>query len=348
MLRAIFGFDHCLKYTNPAANATFADWWSANSWDGAGLGLNLNQCAVDQDGWLAAYTNNTNQIVTFSTKGYVPANPTKITIGFRIKTLVAYGNSHSIIHLGSLDSPQDLTTYLFLAGSSGAPWLTGIGKEFYAELTYDFAAGTVAGLIDGVAIAPYTPPALPAAIKTSWAAGNGLVNFRLGSSTTGRYAIKDVYLIDAVAGDGMVGPIGPQRMYPVVPDTAAGTGWTVSSGSGTVLDALLAAPPSTITANSPVNKAALTMSLKTLAPAGTKINAVSLGLNGNSLGDSPSVSKVELTQGSTTSAAKFVPLARGVQNFAPVGIYPKAPDGSAWTVSNIDATAIKLTPDTAA
>lgn len=348
MLRAIYGFDHCLKFPNPAAAGTFADWWSANSWDGAGLGLNLGQCAIDQDGWLGAYTNNTNQIVTFSLAGYVPANPTKLTIGFRIKTLVAYASSHSIIHLTAADTPQDIACYLFLAGSGSAPWLTGIGKEYYAEFTYDFAAGTVAGLIDGVAIAAYTPPAMAAANKAAWAAGNGLLNFRLGSSTSGRYAIRDVYVLDAVAGDGMTGPVGPQRMYPVIPDVATGTGWTVSSGVGTLLDALVAAPPSGVTANSPANKAPLTMSLKTTAPAGTKINAVSLGLNGYSQGDAASITKVEISQGATNLAAKFVPFQRGAQNFAPVGVYPKAPDGTAWSVSNIDATAIKLTPDTAA
>lgn len=347
MLRAIFGFDHCLKYTSPAAGATFADWWSANSWDGAALGTNLNQCAIDQDGWLGAYTNNTNQIVTFSAKGYVPVNPTKITLGFRIKTLVVYGGGHSIVHLGSVDYPVDIGCYLFLAGSSGAPWLTGVGKEYYVELTYDFAAGTVAGLVDNVPLATFTAPAMAAVIKTAWAAGNGHFNFRLGSSTTGRYAIRDVYLLDAVAGDGMVGPIGPQRMFPVVPDVATGAGWAASSGGGTVLDALNAAPPSTTTANSPGDKTPLNLSLSTTAPSGTRIGAVSLGLNGYSLGDGVSISKVELTQGGTTLAAKFLPLQRGAQNFTPVGIYPKAPDGTAWTAANIDATAVKITPDTA-
>lgn len=347
MLRAIYGFDHCLKYTNPAIGGTFADWWSTNSWDGAALGLNMQQCAIDQDGWLGAYTNSTNQIIPFITKGYVPVNPTKITIGFRIKMLAQYASSHSIIHLASGDSPQDIACYLFLAGLSGAPWLSVINKEYYVELTYDFAAGTVAGLVDSVAIASYTPPAMAAAIKTQWNAGNGCFNFRLGSSTTGRYAIKDVYLLDAVAGDGMVGPIGPQRMYPVIPDAAAGTAWTVSSGTGTVLDALLAAPPSTVTANSPADKAPLNLSLKTTAPAGTRFGALSLGMHGYSQGDGVSVNKVEISQGGTTLAAKFIPLQRGAQNFAPVGIYPKAPDGTTWTVANVDATAVKITPDTA-
>ena len=348
MLRAIHGFDHCLKFTNPAVNGTFTDWWSANSWYGAALGTNLNRMAVDQDGWVSGMSSSVDQIVPFALDGYVPANPTKVTFGFRIKTLSAYGNSHSIIHLGSTANPNDIGCYLFLAGPAGAPWLTGVGKEYYAELTYDFAAGTVAGFIDGVAIATYTPPALNATIKAAWMAGNGVVNFRLGNTLNARYAIKDVYVLDAVAGDGMTGPIGPQRMYPVFPDTATGAGWVPSTGSATLLDTLLAAPPATTTINSPADKTALNMSLKTTAPAGAKINAVVLGLNGLSLGDTASVSKVELIQGSATTGAKLAPLQRGAQNFAPVGIYPKAPDGTTWTVSNIDATAIKLTPDIAA
>ena len=347
MLRAIYGFDHCLKFTSPAVNATFADWWSANSWDGAALSANAARAAIDQDGWLGGYGSNIDQIITFNMTGYVPANPTKVTIGFRIKTLSAYAGQHSLVHLGSTTSPTDITTYLFMAGSAGAPWLGTAAAGYYAELTYDFVAGTVSAQIDGVAIANYTAAALSTAIKAAWAAGNGCVNFRLGNTLNARYAIKDVYILDAVAGDGMTTFIGPQRMYPVIPDSAAGAGWAVSAGSNTLLDTLLAAPPATTTVNSPADKTPLNMSLKTTAPAGTKITAVSLGLNGLSQGDNPSVSKVELSLGGTTLAAKFVPLQRAVQNFAPIGIYPKAPDGTTWTIANLDSTAIKLTPDTA-
>ena len=109
----------------------------------------------------------------------------------------------------------------------------------------------------------------------------------------------------------------------------------------------MAAPPSTVTANSPADKAPLNLSLKTTAPAGTRFGALSLGMHGYSQGDGVSVNKVEISQGGTTLAAKFIPLQRGAQNFAPVGIYPKAPDGTTWTVANVDATAVKITPDTA-
>lgn len=348
MLRAIIGTDNALKTTNPVVGATFADWWSTFGHPGMSVGTNINKVCVDQDGWISAMTNSADQIVPFSMNGYVPANPNKLTIGFRIKTLAVYANAHSIVHLNSGLIPNDISCYLFLAGPSGAPWLTGVGVEYYVELTYDFVAGTVATKVNGASLASYTPPAMSAAIKAQWVAGNGSIAIRLANSPGGRYAVRDIYVLDDVAGDGMTAPLGDQKMYPLYLDSAVGVDWVTSTGTGTLLDALLAPPPATTTANSPGSKSPLDMSLRTSAPSGTKVNGVQINLVGNSLGAGASTSKVEVSLNGSTSAAKFPTVPPATPTSTLVGLYSKAPDGTAWDTVKLDTAAVKLTPDTVA
>jgi hypothetical protein len=114
------------------------------------------------------------------------------------------------------------------------------------------------------------------------------------------------------------------------------------------MDALNAALPASTYVTSPNDKTPLVTSLKTTAPVGSRVSAVSLSLSGTSTGDGASTSKVELTQGGTTLPAKFVPVAKTITYGAPIGLYLKAPDGGDWDLAKIDATTLKLTPDTVA
>jgi hypothetical protein len=347
MLRAIFGTDLALKTTNPAvATVAFPDWWTLSGLPGAGQGTNIARCAIDQDGWLTAYSNGADQIVPIFLKGFVPNNPNKLTIGYRIRTAVAYTGSHSICHLTADTTPNDVACYMFLAGTAGAPWLTGVNTEYYVEHTYDFVTGVVSTLVNGAAIANYTAPAMVAGSKAAFVAGTGCLSFRLGTSAGGRYGIRDIYILDDVAGDGMTSPLGSQRMYPVQVDAAAGAGW-VAAGGGTIVDTLNAPYPSSNAVTSAADKTPLDTSLKHSIPVGFRINGVQLAIAGASLGDAASSTKVELTQGGTTLAAKFVSSPTGAATVAPVGLYTKAPDGTAWSLAKLDATAVKLTPDTA-
>jgi len=346
MLRAIFGTDNALKTTNPVvATVAFPDWWSTSGLPGAGQGTNIARCAIDQDGWISALSNGQDQMVPIFLNGLVPNNPNKLTIGYRIKTLVAYASAHSICHLTADTTPNDLTCYMYSAGSAGAPWLTGIGTEYYVEHTYDFVTGVVATWVNGVAIANYTPPAMSAGSKAAFVAGTGCLMFRLGTSAGGRYAIRDIYVLDDIAGDGMTGPVGSHRMYPVTLDAATGAGWT-AAGGGTIMDTLNAPLPATNAVTSATDKTPLDTSLKHSIPAGSRIAAVKLSLTGRSLGDAASSSKVEVTQGGTTLAAKFPTSPNTAQAASQISLLTKAPDGATWTLAKLDATAVKLTPDT--
>lgn len=347
MLRAIFGTDLALKTTNPTVGSvTYPDWWTLSGLPGAGQGTNIARMAIDQDGWIQAYTNSLDQILPIFLKGFVPNNPNKLTIGYRIRTAAAYSGSHSICHLAAESSPNDVSCYLFLAGTAGAPWLTGTLTEYYVEHTYDFVTGVTSTLVNGVAQANYTGPVMSAGTKAAFVAGTGCLTFRLGTSVGGRYGIRDLYILDDVAGDGMTGPIGAQRIYPVQLDVASGAGW-IAAGGGTIMDTLNAPFPSANAVLSPSDKTPLDTSLKHSIPAGSRINAVQLAVTGVSMGDASSTSKIEITQGGTTLPAKFVNSPTAAAAVTPVGLFQKAPDGTAWSLAKLDATAVKLTPDTA-
>lgn len=343
MLRGIYGFDHCVRTQSPVLNGVL------NSPEvGFGTQATLSaptSLAVDQNGFLGSY-RSVESYVGFDLTGILPPNTTKATFGFRLLTLQALASLHSLLHFTVPSLPADVSYYLVSMGVANS-WQPVQGVEVYAELTYDFVAYTATLRVDGVNQPFIAGPALGAAVKAAFTAGTGMISFRLSSGGPSRYAIRDFYIVDAVVGDGMTGPLGAQRMYPIVLDQADGAGWTPSAG-GTALNTINAALPATPYVTSPSDKTPLVTSLKTTAPAGTRVNAVSLALSGTSLGDSPSVSKIELSQGGADAAAKFVPVAKTATYGAQIGIFPKAPDGAAWDIAKIDATVLKLTPDTSA
>jgi hypothetical protein len=299
--------------------------------------------AVDQNGFLGSYRSVASYI-GFDLTGILPANPTKITIGFRLNCLAAIASLHSLIHFHVGGTTPDVGGYLIALGVGGS-WTPLLGVEVYAELTYDFVAYTSTLKVDGVNQPVVQGPALSAAVKAAFTAGTGMLTFRLSDSSPFRYAIRDIYIVDVVAGDGMIAPLGPQRMYPITLDAAAGAGWTPSAG-GTVQDTINAALPAAPYVASPADKTPLVTSLKTTAPDGTRVNAVSLLLSGTSTGDAASISKIEISQGGSNAPVKFIPVGRTTTYGAQIGIYPKAPDGTMWDIAKIDATTLKLTPDT--
>lgn len=343
MLRGIYGFDHLPKTPAPALNGAmtpFAQYMGYQS-----SVVNPTGLGIDSDGFIGAYVVAATN-VAFDLTGIVPPNPTKVTFGFRIKVLAVYANSHGLLYLTDAPTPNSTAYYMFALLAANGPWSQTVGKETYVEVTYDFVAFTCTILADGVSQTVAQGNALSAQVKASFVSGNWAINFQLSSGLGNRYAIRDFYVVDAVAGDGMVGPLGTQRMFPIVVDSAVGAGWT-PSGASTVVDALNVPLPTAASATSPSDKTPLVTSLKTTAPAGSRIGAVSLFLSGASLGDAASVSKIELSQGGSAAPVKFIPAAKAGTWSAPLGLYPKAPDGTVWDIAKLDATTLKLTPDTA-
>ena len=345
MLRAMYNFDHCAKSANLVAGQTVNPaagfgYSNATLWAPASMG-------VSSDGWLGGYASGATVNLAFDMTGIIPPNPTKVTFGWRLKTLQAYGSTHAMISFSVPGSPNDTTAYIISMAATQAPWIPAVNGECYVELTYDFVTFTPTLLINGVPT-PCTIGSAPnASQKAAFVSGAWTINFVLANTVNARYAYRDIYIVDAVAGDGMTGPIGPQKMFPVFLDAADGAGWT-ALGAATPMDVLNTALPANPYTTSPTDKTPLTTSLKTSAPVGSRVNAVSLSLSGTSIGDAASTQKVELTQGGTTLSPKFVPVAKTITYGAPIGLFVKAPDGTAWDLAKIDATTLKLTPDTVA
>jgi hypothetical protein len=342
MLRGIYGFDHLPRTPAPVLNGAmtaFATYLGYQS-----TVVNPTGLGVDPDGFIGSYVVAATN-VGFDMTGVIPPNPTKVTFGFRMKVLAIYASAHGILFMSDAPTPNSVAYYPLILTAANAPWSQVIGKETYVEITYDFVAFTATMVADGVTQTVTQGNVFSAAVKAAIVAGTFAINFGLSSGLNNRYAIRDFYIVDAVAGDGMTGPLGSQRMYPITLDAAAGAGWTPSAG-GTALDTINAALPAAPYVTSPADKTPLVTSLKTTAPDGTHVNGVSLLLSGTSTGDAASVSKIEISQGGSNAPVKFIPVARTVTYGAQIGIYPKAPDGTVWDIAKIDATTLKLTPDT--
>jgi len=343
MLRAMYNFEHCVKTPAPALGNVI------NPTPGFGYAnatlLNAAQMAVGPDGFLGGYSSGGAVSLAFDMTGIVPPNPTKVTFGFRIKTLAAITSNHAVIAFSTPSAPNDTTAYMLLISSVAAPWMPTAGNEIYIEVTYDFATFSATAKVNGVQATITQGPAPSAGQKAAFVSGAWTFNLTMSTVTNARYAYRDIYVVDATAGDGMVDAIGPQKMFPISLDAAAGAGW-VTSGGASITDTLNTLLPANPYATSPGDRTPLVTSLKSTVPVGSRVNAVSLSLSGTSTGDTASTSKVELTQNSVTSPAKFPVTPQALTYGTPIGLFPKAPDGTAWDLTKIDATTLKLTPDT--
>lgn len=344
MLRAIYNFDHCAKSANLVSGQT------VNPAVGFGYPnatlLTPASIGVGADGFIGGYSSGANVNMAFDMTGIVPPNPTKMVVGWRLRTLQVYAGVHAMIAFSIPSSPNDTTAYIVTMGTQ-APWVPGVGGEIYVELTYDFTTFQASVLVNGAPVTVVQGSAPNAAQKAAFVSGAWVLNFILSNTLNGRYAYRDIYILDGVAGDGGVNPLGPQKMFPVFLDAADGTGWT-ALGAATPLDVLNTALPGNPYTTSPADKTPLVTSLKTNAPAGSRVSAVSLSLSGASLGDGASTSKVEISQGGQTIPAKFVSVQKAITYGQPIGLFTKAPDGGNWDLAKLDATALKLTPDTVA
>ena len=348
MFRAAFSFAHCPKSPSVANGAVPVEWGSTSGYSPSGT-LQASNTGIDTDGWLSPTIGSLQDtVVVFPLAGKlgVNANPNKITFAFRMRVNTANASSHSFFHITALTAPVDVGFYLFLINNASTPWLMTAGATPYVELTYDIAKNLVSGLVNGVAIPDYTPPVPTTAVKTALLNGTACVNFRLTSTVNARYALKDLVVIDDIAGDGVVGPIGPQALIPIYLDEVTATDYVKSDEAKTPLQILNTPLPTLATLTSPTSKNPMTVSLKADIPAGSRINGVFLNMSARGMGDAASPVKVEISQGGTDLAAKQVNIPTTLTYGVPLATLVKAPDGTPWTSAKLDATTVKLTPDT--
>jgi len=355
MLRAIYGFEHCAVTQNPTygkpVNPIVADFGYKAKLSNSGFAY------VDQTGFLGGNGSGgdfaTSPYVSFDMTGLMPKNPESITFGFRLRIVQNWAGVYSMVAF-TLPSPTAMPTSWVL----GLPLADMKGRtEVFVEVTFDVASKAISVLLDGVPTTPGYSSFTDATVLAGIAAGTWAITVMLSFShyyaagsppyPYARYAIRDMYVLDSAPGDGMVGPIGPQQMYPIYPDQASGDGW-VSSTNQDLLSSLNVIAPTLSTISSPEIKTPLNLSMVAAAPMGIRINAVSLMLAGATNGVPGVVNKVELAQGSNVGTPMFVAVGTDGAYAKPLGIYPKALDGGVWDSAKINALTVTLTPDTSA
>ena len=352
MLRAFFGTDNCLKTTAPAVNTIFADWWTSSGIPGIAGGLRLSNACIDQDGWLCGLSTSLESQITIDLTGLFAPAAKKITIGFRFKTLVKAAGNYQFLSLAPASAPRTTTDYLSTTGSA---WMANaaVNAELYIEATYTRATGLITYLVNGVAATESRSLTLSAGGIAAWDAGTLAMNFRLsgiGSAATARYGIRDIVVIDDVVGDGITGPIGAMRIYPIQAVSAAGEGWVPSSGSSSLVDVLNTPVPATaVILTSPSDKKPITVGLNATMPAKSRIFAVAPTLSAASMAIAPTPTSVQVSAGGTSLPAKTLSIKSGGVSWSnPIGMYRTAPDGTDWTTAKLATLAVKITPDTAA
>jgi hypothetical protein len=319
-VRAIIGFDHLPQNDTSWINYASHDMTRA---------ADLSAQNTIVNGWLVSNaTASGAERVTIPLDKYLVAPVAKIWFGIRCRSTLNARGGAGIIYLNG--------TYVLLDTLIGVT-----GTTTYLEFSYDVASGAVERWINGVKQANGTSP------------GAGLRNLTFGleakGSLNGRYDWRDIYVVDDQgAAQGLpVGPLGAQVTYPITLDAASASDWTTTPSGATLLEALNepGAVPTAKIATSASN-APLTVSLKSSMPAGVVVNAIELMGGGRSTTTSTAKVAAKISTGGT-DVAGLTPVAP-ITNYAyslGFGVFHKAPNGTPWTNTNIDATDLVLTPD---
>lgn len=349
MLRKQYGFDHCLKVDALSTNGILANDWLASSGYIGRQTIASNGCAgiISLDGWLA-FGITSSWINSATCYTYLPlglsTNATKFTIGMRVRSFSAFSGNYDVVGLtvGGSGS-MILLTYTELAAARPA----GSVVELYLELVLDTVAKTRELWVNGVlkSTTAWTPNAtILSGITNNTLEFYVTQTIWVGPVVTNWY--KDIYVTDDIvsADDALVGRLGPQRMLPIYVDQATGP-WVGDDGATDLKATLNAVPPASAQVVSPTTKEALTLSLNCSVPDGHKINSINLNLSGKSVGDVPTKTRVELTQGGVTLAPVNITTPRALTYGQKIASLTLAPDGGPWTAAKIDQTTIVLRPD---
>jgi hypothetical protein len=340
MLRAIFGFDHIAK--------NVSDTWLPNCgyvFSKTASGTNRG-VIITPDGSLAATpsTGNTPYVQVFhDLSKHLVAPVSTFTIGIRAKQL-ALGNSGGFLYLAAEAVP---TSFMLLLNFQQLTNIGVVGGENYIEITFDLIAATATYYIDDVF---FTSISINTISLANLRAGIVQVVYTLSypANVAGITAVRDIYLTDNYPGDGYVGRLGPRKIFPVTLDSASGTDWTTSDGSG--LLTALNVPIETAgaaTMTSGVSKAPLVVGLNPGSlPANANVDGVFVMMAGK-VDQAGALTGLSATNGGKTILAQSKAIGTAFKYGNPFGVFTRAPNGSRWTAASIDATTLSLTPDVA-
>lgn len=300
---------------------------------------------VNDEGFLScaagrSSNNNTQPYINIS-PWLAKSGFTKLWLGCLIK-VYEIGNTGVLMYLTSDAggvSFQSILNYSEITQIAG--------NEIYIELEIDIENSTVGVWFDDVLLKSVS---LSGPSKTNLLAGNFWVALNLTTTnTSGLIGVKQVIAGDNIdGGDKMMGRPGRRNLYPIEVDVVTGSNWRSTTG-GTLLNVMTTDldEPNPPLAENVGFTGNLECSLKapTIPTTGVGISSVLLmaALKGSA---STVKSALSIRQNGVKTPDELTSLNTTLTYGQKVGVFGKAPDGSAWTPSKIDGTVVIVTPDT--
>ena len=342
MLRAIIGFNHITP--------NVADTWIPTS--GYKLTRYINELtygrgfAVKASGGLGVHTVPvaTRSLGVLDLSQYMSksAVPGYVHFGFKVRLeqegTFSYGDLCAWIDHGNGTTGIGFATF--------DQWFTSnskVGDETLVELTMNMSNGQFDHYRNGVYVGTGT---MSGANLTGIKAGNFSLLWSFASANgTGSCSIRNLWVTDDLPGDGITTRLGDVQVLPVVLDEAAGTNWTTSDGSA-ILTALKAAPetanPTLVNNSAGVGDLAVGLSIPAL---GNNQRIIGVQMQVAAKGSAAGNVGLSAKQGSNATTKRGIPVTTTLQYGLPNRPWTRAPDGTPWTKTNVDATSVLITPD---
>lgn len=305
--------------------------------------------AIVAGGWLTSNSAVSLVIGIVKTGQWIPVASKKTWYGVRVK--LNAGNvtlSTPLVMVGKsaflLANPMQ---EIFRVSDISA--IPGIGaKEFMLEAGINWETGIIERRVNGEPISNLDSAAWDAGIKAAIAARDlGIFSILSSNGTAYNMATRDYYLVENDEGNTLKGPLGAIRLAMAENTVELPTTWTSSTGNvqgvlNTQVDGggtSLTAPLLTGSANNP-----LEVGLK--LPAGISLDAIRATVTYASAGLSTGVGATlgaQLKSGSSVVPGKSMTLADTIKHGVLLSVSEKAPDGTAWNKSKLEATKLVLT-----
>lgn len=218
-----------------------------------------------------------------------------------------------------------------------------VGDEILVEITMNMANGQFDHHRNGIYMGTGT---MTAGNLAGIKAGNFSLLWSFASANgTGSCSVRNIWITDDLPGDGIVGRLGDVQVVPVVIDEASGANWAASDG-GSILNALKAAPetanPALVSNTSSAGDLAIGLSIPALGAnqriIGVQVQVAAKGSAAGNVG-------VSAKQGANVTGKRSVAVTGTLQYGLPNRPWTRAPDGTPWTKTNVDATSVLITPD---
>lgn len=259
----------------------------------------------------------------------------RICMGYRLSS-DNYASSGFYLSQGLSSGGADITVSGIALGLTG---------DAYIEVLFDFTTNKLTYFVDGV---QKLQQQYTAADMTRFTTTSGFLTF-YGNNSDYYSSVTDIYFRDEGPTESAITALGSVIAYPIRQKDTTGADWTPPALT-TLADSLnsmsLAGKETTPVITNP-GVAPVTPLVSNLLASSQNIRniaAVSFILTGQ---DSVAPAKTinsKLSLGSNNLLGTPIPLTTAQVPGKRIGVFDKAPDGSAWTLANLQQTTLTVTP----